>query len=112
MSSDKQIHHQIRVKVEKDPNGGRSHAVLEMPNGGLHVGQSVSYLSDDPFSLEFPDGSLFGATGAKVVSNSEILTLVKEGHFICQCSITPASGPPIQWTSADPELGGVHDVQR
>jgi hypothetical protein len=111
MSLDKQTDHEIRVKVEEDPNGA-SHAVLEMPNGGLHVGQSVSYVSDDSFSLEFPDGSLFGATGAKVVSNSEILTLVKEGRFECRCSITPASGPPIQWTSSDPKSGGAHDVQR
>jgi len=111
MSLDEQTHHEIRVKAEKDPNGV-SHAVLEMPQGGLHVGQSVSYVSDDSFSLEFPDGSLFGATGIKVVSDSEALTLVKEGSYECRCSITPASGQPIQWTPGDPKSGGAHDVQR
>ena len=112
MSLGKQADHKIRVKVEKDPNGGASHAVLEMPQGGLHVGQTVSYISDDSFSLEFPDGSLFGVTGPKVVSDSEILTLVKDGTFECRCSITPAIGPAIIWTPNDPKSGGAHQVQK
>lgn len=106
-----QKQHTIRVKLQTDANGDPLHAVLEMPDGGLHVGQAVSYVCDDSFSLQFPDGSLFGVAGEKVISDSEFLTLVKDGKYECRCSITPKFGRPIQWSPGDPESGGAHDVQ-
>lgn len=104
-------HHEIRVRLEKDPNG-TPHAVLGMPLGGLHVGQTVSYVCDDSFSLTFPDGLLFGIAGERVISDSEVLTLVEVGQYECRCSIMPKNGPAILWSSSDPKSGGAHDVER
>ena|SRR3982750_1388706 len=109
-------HHDIKIKVVQDPNGHARHAVVEMPEGGLHVGETVSYsCPDGSFSLKFPDGSLFGVKGEKIVTSpEEILTLVKAGNnFECQCSITPADGSPkIEWSPGDLRSGGAHDVQK
>jgi hypothetical protein len=109
-------HHDIKIKIAQDPNGYARHAVVEMPEGGLHVGETVSYsCPEGSFSLRFPDGSLFGVPEGKekiVTSPEEILKLVKAGHFTCQCSITPADGSPkIEWSQDDPQSGGAHDVQ-
>jgi hypothetical protein len=111
-------HHDIKIKIAQDPNGYARHAVVEMPEGGLHVGETVSYsCPEGSFSLRFPDGSLFGVDGEKIVTSpEEILTLVnanKNGKpFECQCSITPADGSPkIEWSQDDPQSGGAHDVQ-
>jgi hypothetical protein len=106
--------HEIKIKITQDPNNAeKRHAVAEMPEGGLRVGKTVSYsCPDGRFSLEFPDGALFGVEGVKTVTNSEILKLVKAGQFECRCSITPTDrSPEIKWSPGDPQSGGAHDVQ-
>jgi hypothetical protein len=84
--------------------------------GVMNVGETVSYSPDAgnirvaAFKVDFPSGSPF--KGVNQITDSSARKLEIGGKFQCRCSMTLADGRVVGWDAvANPESGGVHDVQ-
>jgi hypothetical protein len=101
--------HEVKIRLVD----GR-HAVPEIPSA-MEVGDTVRYASPDgEFRIKFPRGSPFGYAepGILEIKTGEPFLLEREGHFFCECHITPVgSSDEIGWDPvASPQSGGEHNV--
>jgi plastocyanin len=110
MTNTAKADHEIKVELKEFP--GKVMAAVPAVPPTMKVGETVSYsTAHGTFRIEFDDGSLFRVEpGPATITDSVVLTLIKEGKYNCKCFVTPPGGQEIGWSSHVPQSGGVHDV--
>jgi hypothetical protein len=107
------VDHDIIIALE------HGNALPPNPLPELHFGQTVRYRSPaGKVRIVFPGQSPFRTADnqpMREVQDSQIVTLVTEGTFTCQCFITPHTPPnakEVGWDLRHRESGGVHKVSK
>lgn len=97
--------HEIKISLV---NG--THAVPDLKNRIMRVGETVRYFSDHgAVTLVFESSPFKGP--ADIVQGNQTLTLERVGVFFCKCFITTADGTFGWHLNEVPESGGDHDVR-
>jgi len=97
--------HNITIRLVDDTQ------VRPDPLPTMLVGETVRFSSPDGrVRVEFPAPSPFDETEA---TDSDVLTLRREGPLTCRCFLTPyGRTTELGWSSDDPQAGARGDVHR